>query len=55
MSSVITLLIAIAAVGQAEASAKPARPVTEFQTGARFLTEIDRTLSASWAKSAGAW
>ena len=49
MSSVITLLIAIAAVGQAEASAKPARPVTEFQTGARFLTEIDRTLSASWA------
>ena len=49
MSSVITLLIAIAAVGQTETNAKPARPVTEFQTGARFLTEIDRTLSASWA------
>ena len=49
MSSVITLLIAIAAIDQTEASDKHARPVTEFQTGARFLTEIDRTLSASWA------
>ena len=49
MSLAVSLLIAIAAVGQSEVGIKPARPVTEFQTGARFLTEIDRTLSASWA------
>ncbi len=49
MSSAITLLIAIAAISQTETGAKPVRSVVEFQTGQRFQTELDRTLSASWA------
>lgn len=49
MSPVITLLIAIAALSQVEQVTKPVKPVVEFQTGQRFQTELDRTLSASWA------
>ncbi len=49
MSSTIALLFSIAALGQSEISAKPARQVVEFQTGSRFQTELDRTLTASWA------
>ena len=49
MSPFATILIVLAAVGQTETGATPARPATSFHTGAKFQTEIDRTLSASWA------
>jgi len=49
MSPFTAVLILLAAVGQTETGAVPARSMTVFQTGPRFQTEIDRTLSASWA------
>ena len=49
MSPFATILILLAAVGQIETGATPAHPVTAFHIGAKFQTEIDRTLSASWA------
>ena len=49
MSPFAAVLILMSTVGQTEADAVPARSVTAFQTGPRFQTEIDRTLSASWA------
>ena len=45
MTPFSAVLILLAAVGQTET----ARPATAFHTGAQFQTEIDRTLSASWA------
>ena len=47
MSSFAAVLILLAAVGQT--GAVSARSVTVFHTGSQFQTEIDRTLSASWA------
>ena len=49
MSPFAAALILFTVVGQTETGSVPTRAVTVFQTGARFQTEIDRTLSASWA------
>ena len=49
MSPFSTVLILLAAVGQTEIGVVSTRPVTAFQTGPRFQTEIDRPLSGSWA------
>ncbi len=49
MSPFAAILILLTAAGQTETGATPARPVTAFHTGPQFQTEIDRTLSASWA------
>jgi hypothetical protein len=49
MSPFAAVLILLAAAGQTESDTGSAQPVTVFQTGPRFQTEIDRLMSASWA------
>ena len=49
MPSFAAVLILLTAIGQADVGGNSTRPVTAFQTGPRFQTEIDRPLSASWA------
>ena len=49
MSSFAAVLTLLAAIGQTEIGVVSTRPVTAFQTGPRFQTEIDRPLSGSWA------
>ena len=49
MSPFAAVLILLASTGQTGTGDSAARPTTAFHTGAQFQTEIDRTLSASWA------
>ena len=49
MSPFAAVLILLASTGQTGTGDSAARPATAFHTGAQFQTEIDRTLSASWA------